>query len=308
MEPTSGSTGRPSMIDPRTGLPSAPAAPAAPIAPDVPASASTQTATATTAGTGSAGGVAPAAGPAPRRGADSLVSRIDAVARASGPAEYRDAVDRLARTPPTPDNVALMFETLRVASDPNVIAAIGQALGRLELANLPLVVAERYGAAGTAQERQRLLDVLRQAQQPGSEAALAELIRRKGGDYADPLAHAALDTLGAVGTPTAVADLLGLIEAAAQTGRDPAPPADALALTRGADSLPLLAITATGLTEASPGARFAAVRALGNYEHIRAREALQQVLAKETDPAIRDAARKALERASGRPPADFTGY
>ena len=256
-----------------------------------------------------------AAGEAPKNAAGqdatrSVTDAMNAIRRATTEAERRRAVTTfisnasfMANKPAT---VELLLNTLKLAPEHDVVMAVQQVLGQAQDTAVPFMAALLYQDAATAEERERLLGVIRHAQTPSAVSMLTGLADTASGQYADPLALAAIDTLGVIGSPAAVHDLSGRIATGLAAGQDVQPLVDALSRTINPAAYDLLAAAARGEDAASRPVRMAALNALGNYPTMAARAALNQIVAQEADADLLAAAKKALKRASLDLPEDFT--
>ena len=239
----------------------------------------------------------------------SVPAAMNAIRRATTEAERRRAVTAFISNASfmanTPVSVELLLETLKLAPEHDVVMAVQQVLGQAPDTAVPFMAALLYQDATTAEERERLLGVIRHAQTPGAISMLAGLADASGGQYAQPLALAAVDTLGVIGSPAAVRDLTGRITTGDTQGQNVQPLVAALSRTVNPDAFDLLAAAARGEGSADAQVRLASLNALGNYPTVAARAALQQIIAQETDADLLAAAKKALKRASLELPEDF---
>jgi len=240
----------------------------------------------------------------------SVTDAMNAIRRATTEAERRRAVTTfisnasfMANKPAT---VELLLNTLKLAPEHDVVMAVQQVLGQAPDAAVPFMAALLYQDATTAEERERLLGVIRHAQAPTAVSMLTGLADTASGQYADPLALAAIDTLGVIGSPAAVRDLSGRIATGLAQGQNVQPLVDALSRTINPSAYDLLAAAARGEDAASQPVRMASLNALGNYPTVAARAALNQIIAQEADADLLAAAKKALKRASLDLPEDFT--
>lgn len=194
---------------------------------------------------------------------------------------------------------SLLIEAVRSAGDHDVAMAAQRALGGTPDASVLLWATTAYLAATNDLDADRLLGIIRHVQRPDAVPALSDLTDLANGDYAHPLAAAAADTLGVIGTPAAVTGLLSRIERSSLEGADVMPLVTALSRTLNPRAFAPLAAAATGKGTRNFHARLAAIQALGNYWTDDARACLQSIVASESDPALRTAAERALQRARG---------
>lgn len=241
--------------------------------------------------------------------ARSVLAAMNAIRRATTEADRRRAVaafiGNAGLMANNPASVEMLLDTLKLAPEHDVVMAVQQVLGQAPDTAVPFMAALLYRDAATATERERLLGVIRQTQTPAAVTMLTSLADGAAGQYAEPLALAAIDTLGVIGTPAAVRDLTGRIEATAAQGQNVQLLVEALSRTVNPAAFDLLATAARGEGTANAQVRLAALNALGNYPTAASREALNQIMAREADAELQAAAKKALKRASLDLPEDF---
>ena len=239
----------------------------------------------------------------------SVTDAMNAIRRATTEAERRRAVTTFISNASfmanKPASVELLLETLKLAPEHDVVMAVQQVLGQAPDTAVPFMAALLYQDAATAEERERLLGVIRHAQAPTSVSMLTGLADTASGQYADPLALAAIDTLGVIGSLAAVRDLSGRIETGTAQGQNVQPLVDALSRTINPVAYDLLAAAARGEGAANARLRLASVNALGNYPTAAARATLNQIIAQESDADLLAAAKISLKRASLDLPDDF---
>ena len=240
----------------------------------------------------------------------SLFEIVTAIRNASNEAERQRALSSLSHAGPLlSGNPALadwLLDSLRNKQDYDVMLATQQALGGASDNSIPFLAALRYNDATDAAEQERLLGVLRHVQDAAAVPLLIGLADTASGQYNDPLALAAVDTLGVIGSTEAIKDLLGRIETASAQQQDVQPLVDALARTINPAVFPLLSSIASGEEAASQAAQLAALRALGHYPTAESRQTLNQVLTQTTDAEIHAAAAAALQRANLNIPTDLS--
>lgn len=239
----------------------------------------------------------------------SVLAAMNAIRRATTEADRRRAVTAFINNASfmanNPASVEVLLDTLKLTPEHDVLMAVQQVLGQAPDTAVPFMAALLYHDATTPDERERLLGVIRQTQTPAAVSMLTGLADTAAGHYADPLALAAVDTLGVIGTPAAVRDLMSRIETAAAQGQSVQTLVEALSRTLNPAAYELLLATAQGTGTANAQARLAAMNALGNYPTAVARAALNQIIAQETDADLLATAKKALKRANLDLPDDF---
>jgi HEAT repeat protein len=239
----------------------------------------------------------------------SVLAAMSAIRRATTVADRRRAiaafVANAAELAKNPASVEMLLDALKIAPEHDVMMAVQQVLGQAPDTAVPFMAALLYQDAKTSAERERLLGVIRQTQTPNAVSMLTGLADDAGGRYSEPLALAAVDTLGVIGTPAAIRDLIGRFETAAAQGQSVQPLIEALSRTVNPAAFELLAATARPESGATTQVRLAALNALGNYPTAASRDALTRFVAIESDPALLAAARQALKRANLDLPDDF---
>jgi hypothetical protein len=227
---------------------------------------------------------------------------MNAIRRATTETERRRAVTAFISNGSfmanSPISLEVLLSTLKLAPEHDIVTAVQQVLGQAPDTAVPFMAALLYLDATTMEERERLLGVIRHAQTPSAVSMLTGLADAAAGQYAEPLALAAIDTLGVIGSPVAVRDLEGRIETGTAQGHNVQPLVNALSRTANPAAYELLAAAARGDGTASPEVRLAALNALGHYPTVEARAALNQIITQEADASLLAAAQKALKRAS----------
>ncbi len=238
-----------------------------------------------------------------------VLAAMNAIRRATTEADRRRAVATFVGqanlSAHNPASVEMLLDALKLAPECDVVMAVQQVLGQSPDTAVPFMAALLYRDATTPTERERLLGVIRHAQTPAAVTMLTGLADGAAGHYTEPLALAAIDTLGVIGTPAAVRDLAGRIETAGAQGQNAQVLVEALSRTVNPAAFDWLAAAARGEGSVNTQVRLAALNALGNYPTTASREALHQIIAREADAALQTAAKSALKRASLELPEDF---
>ena len=200
--------------------------------------------------------------------------------------------------------VPVLFEILKTATEPEFVDMAQRALGGMPGERVLRRTVQQYWSAGSEEERDRLLGVIRYASGPDAVAVLEEIADRSGGDYAQPMGLAAIDTLAVQGSPGAVSNLLNRFRSSPESGQLAA----AVGRVSGRDALQTLLQAAGADDSQFPWtARLAAVRALGNYRG-RDVEDFLTALGRETGlpPEMRDAVGRSLLKVRGEYGTDFS--
>lgn len=206
-----------------------------------------------------------------------------------------------------PATAALLFETVRVSGDPELVQSAQMSLGGMTNAGVVWLAVALYRGTEDPAQQDRLLGVLRQGRQSSHVAALVSVAEQLAGDPTDPLVMATLNTLGLIGTQESVMYLAELVNAASRTGQDPTLPAAALGRVVAPEALPALTALAEGHSPGtSPEARIAATRALGYFPLDRVEATLSAIVQNEANPLLVNAAQEAMNLSMGRVPSDFS--
>ncbi|MBP7829336.1 MAG: hypothetical protein KA248_05420 [Kiritimatiellae bacterium] len=207
-----------------------------------------------------------------------------------------------------PATTALLFETVRVSGDPELVQSAQMSLGSMTNEGVVWLTVALYRGTEDPAQQDRLLGVLRQGRQSSHVAALVSVAEQLAGDPTDPLVMAALNTLGLIGTQESITYLAEMVNAASRTGQDPTLPAAALGRVVAPEALPTLTALAEGHSPGtSPEARIAATRALGHFPLDSVEATLSAIAQNATDPLLINAAQEAMNLAMGQVPSDFSG-
>ena len=207
-----------------------------------------------------------------------------------------------------PATAALLFETVRVSGDPELVQSAQISLGSMTNEGVVWLTVALFRGTEDVAQQERLLGVLRHGRQPVFVAPLISVADQSSDDPTDPLAVAALDTLGMLGTTESIGYLVDRLNSAARSGQETAALAAALGRVVAPSALSTLTGIAAGQSpSAQMEARVAAARALGHYPLSDVEDALNSILQNESDPRLINAAQEAMDLAAGRVPADFTG-
>ncbi|HOW97754.1 MAG TPA: hypothetical protein P5567_13625 [Kiritimatiellia bacterium] len=207
-----------------------------------------------------------------------------------------------------PATAALLFETVRVSGDPELVQSAQMSLGGMTNEGVVWLTVALYRGTEDVAQQERFLGVIRHCQQPVFVAPLISVADQSSGDPADPLISAALDTLGLLGTTESIGYLVARLNSAARAGQD----TTALAASLGRVVAPSALADLTGIASGrSPAdqmeSRVAAARALGHYPLADVEDTLNAILQNESDPRLINAAQEAMDLATGQVPADFSG-
>ncbi|MBA4387014.1 MAG: hypothetical protein C0404_03475 [Verrucomicrobia bacterium] len=215
----------------------------------------------------------------------------------------RHAVE-IAGTIRNPDAAAVLFEVIRVSEDPEMVQMAQKSLAGMPGESVLEETVMRFELSVDERERDQLLGIVRHVSGTNSVDKLGEIADRAEGDYSSPLALAAVDTLGIIGTVPAVSNLFERIESGESAGTQVV---DAVSRVSNPEALPfLIHAAAAGGSMTDPSARLAATRALGNYTRAAVGPTLEALLKDESNAAIRAAAEKSLKRVKGEYGTDFS--
>jgi len=176
------------------------------------------------------------------------------------------------------------------------VESASQRIADAKIASSPAEIAKMLKDTG---DRETAYAAIRHMQNPDSvDGLLAILSDQKVISSTDPLGLATVDTLGIIGTPTAVSNLFLHLSSLREGATSPV--YDSIGRVSNPEALPLIASVAYGqVAGSSLYARMAAVQALGNYSSNAVYPALNWLIQNDPNAGIREAAGQALGRAAG---------
>jgi hypothetical protein len=189
----------------------------------------------------------------------------------------------------------LMIDTMLSVTNPEASDIAQRALANM--ADKDVILALLDGYLGAVQETQKELfaDTVRHMRNPELVPALKYIVDGEKDGSFDMIGLAACDTLGIIGTREATACLMESYKTLSDESTLSAVYA-AITKISNAESLDILLGSARDVNMASK-VRLASIVALRNYDYGLVGEPLQEILSNAQDAAIREEARKSLEKA-----------
>lgn len=194
----------------------------------------------------------------------------------------------------------VFFGQLRSSQDREMVSAVQTALGNSATDALLSEAVKRYRTSNSGAERDNLIAAIRHMQSPECvDGLLSVLNEQRVVSTTEPLSFAVADTLGIIGTTTAVSNLFQHLSSLREGASSPV--YDAIGRVSNPEALPLIAAVAYGrVAGSSLYSRMAAVQALGNFSSNAVFPVLNWLLENDQNSGIRGAAGNALQRAAGR--------
>lgn len=194
----------------------------------------------------------------------------------------------------------MFFGQLRSSEDREMVSAVQTALGNSATDALLSEAVKRYQTSNSGTERANLVAAIRHMQSPECVDGLLTILNgQRVVSTTEPLSLAIADTLGIIGTPTAVSNLFQHLSSLREGASSPV--YDSIGRVSNPEALPLIASVAYGqVAGSSLYSRMAAVQALGNYSSNAVDPVLNWLVENDQNAGIREAAGNALGRAAGR--------
>lgn len=198
------------------------------------------------------------------------------------------------------ETAEVFFGQLRASDDREMVSAVQAALGSSATEALLTEAVLRYRTSNSGVERDNLIAAIRHMQSPECvEGLLTVLNEQRVVSTTEPLSCAVADTLGIIGTTTAVSNLFHHLSSLREGASSPV--YDAIGRVSNPEALPFIAAVAYGrVSGSSLYSRMAAVQALGNFSSNVVFPVLNWLAENDQNSGIRGAAGNALQRAAGR--------
>lgn len=191
-----------------------------------------------------------------------------------------------------PATADILIEQLTTTDNNMLIGSLQSAIGRSLNDEVIGKLVELYQNTDDSRIKQILADVFRHADNPEYTADFIALLSDDACNLEDNFMNrAAVDTLGIIGTKEAISFLLDKLR------EDPESEFYSASIARciNLDSLPLFLSSAKNDNEPKE-VRLSAIAALANYDSLSAIECLRNLISKESDPSIVQAAEKSIAK------------
>ena len=210
--------------------------------------------------------------------------------------EERRAIAKASSSITNPASALQLLDDLSVSDEHYLVDAAQRSLANMGTDGQMLaLVAGRFRLSNDPVERERLLGVVRLTESAEAVPLLSLLVDQANADCSEPLAHAAIDALGTIGSRPAVESLFTRMEA---TPKSTSLITASIRRVSGPAARDLLVSIAAGgdAAHTSRASRVAAIMALGNYREAAVVETLSLLAAAGPDDEASRAAQRSLAR------------